>query len=193
MKINEDNQIRSWLESAAVWRFLSLLFQLPTSESCAELRRLAEELPPDQRERARELVSIPREAWETEFHRVLGPAGIPACESSYEENALAGRGPLLADIAGFYEAFAYRPSTAPAEVPDHVSVEFGFLAYLAVKIAFALYEDQTDEALVAREAYERFLKDHVGYWAERFRRTVERAASSLYSTGAHWLCALVIT
>jgi TorA maturation chaperone TorD len=193
MKIDDDNQTRRWLEAAAVWRFLSLLFQLPTSESCTELRRLVEELPPDQRQRAHGLATIPLEMWETEFHRVLGPAGIPACESSYDENALAGRGPLIADIAGFYEAFAYHPGPAPAEVPDHISVELGFLSYLAVKIAFALYEDQTDEALVAREAYERFLKDHVGYWAGPFRRTVERAASSLYSTGAHWLCALVIT
>lgn len=193
MKINGEVPTRAWLEAAAVWRFLSLLFQLPTAESYAELQRLTDELPHDQRDRARELMTIPLEAWEAEFYRVLGPSGIPACESSYDENALAGRGPLIADIAGFYEAFAYHPGQAPAEVPDHLSVELGFLSYLAVKIAFALYEAQTEEALVARKAYERFLKDHVGYWAEPFRRTVERANSSLYSTGAHWLCALVIT
>jgi TorA maturation chaperone TorD len=120
----------------------------------------------------------------------LGPGGIPACESSYDENALAGRGPLIADIAGFYEAFAYHPTNAPSEVPDHISVELGFLSYLAMKIAFATYEGKDEEAQVARDAYERFLNDHLHYWAEPFQQTVARAASPFYSMGAGWVFGL---
>jgi TorA maturation chaperone TorD len=178
---------RAWLEAAATWRFLSLLFQSPTREAYSELEKLAGELPPEQGARARQLLEVPLELWEAEFHRALGPGGVPACESSYEENALAGRGPVLAGIAGFYEAFAYRPAQAVSEVPDHISVELGFLAYLAMKIAFAEYESKEEEAGVTRAAYERFLKDHLCYWIEPFHHALAQTGSPCYLLGAEWL------
>lgn len=189
--ITDDNtETRRWLQVAATWRFLSLLFQSPTTESYRELQALINELPSQEQERARQLMTMPLEGWQAEFHRVLGPGGIPACESSYEENALAGRGPVIADIAGFYQAFAYNPTNAPAETPDHISIELGFLAYLALKIAFATYAGKHEEAQLTCDAYRRFLNDHLHYWAEPFQQAVARAASPLYSTGAEWVCAL---
>lgn len=190
MIINENAETRRWLQVAATWRFLSLLFQSPTTESYSQLHALIGELPPEQQERARQLMTMPLEGWQAEFHRVLGPGGIPACESSYDENALAGRGPVIADIAGFYQAFAYNPTNAPAETPDHISIELGFLAYLALKIAFATYAGKDEEAQLTRDAYRRFLSDHLHYWAEPFQQAVVRAASPLYATGAEWVCAL---
>ncbi len=136
-----------------------------------------------------EICAIPLKSWEPEFHRVLGAGGIPACESSYDDNALAGRGPLLADVRGFYEAFAYQPERPPAEVPDHLAVQLDFLAYLAVKIAFACHEQSREAEQTARDAYHRFIEQHLNTWAERFHARLTAATASPYGAVLDALCA----
>lgn len=187
--MNTEQRIdtRTWLETATSWRFLSLLFQSPKIETRDEMRALAGELPLDRRQLALKLASCDPEAWEMEFHRVLGPAGIPACESSYDDNALAGRGPTLARIAGFYEAFAFKPSNAKHEVPDHISVELGFLSYLAVKIAYAEYEGDIESSEIAINAYGKFLNEHLGFWVEKLVEMLQQAGSPFYSEASTWL------
>jgi TorA maturation chaperone TorD len=175
---------RRWLETAARWRLLSLLFQLPTRESRRELKRLAGSVPNGLAALGRDWTRVPIHDAAAEFHRVLGPGGIPAVESSYDPNALAGRGPLLADIAGFHEAFAYRPEKPPAEVPDHIAVELDFLSYVAFKVAFALHEGQGDEAGIAWQAYDRFLEQHLATWMAPFRERLEGAASPFFAQAA---------
>jgi TorA maturation chaperone TorD len=186
------NDIMLWLERAAAWRWASLAFQSPSETAHAELRAVADELPLAERERAQALASIPLETWEQEFHRVLGPGGCPASESSYDDNALAGRGPLLAVVAGCYGAFGYRPSDA-GEVPDHIAVVLGFLAYLAVKVAFAEYLGRPVERDVAREAYGRFLEDHVRYWVSRLGERLAEAESPFYAEAVERVRALAVS
>lgn len=169
-----------WLEVAASWRFASLLFQSPSEQSMTEVRALAGEVGLDWRASAKRLAEIPLDVWQAEYHRVLGPGGIPACESSYDDNALAGRGPLLSRIAGFYEAFAYRPDEASPEVPDHLSIETGFLAYLALKAAFATDAGADEPLALAREGYQRFLDEHLLYWIERFEERIAASESAVY-------------
>lgn len=188
MKTKTQNETQAWLETAAAWRFFSLVFRLPSKAQRAELRSIARELPADLRTLAKETQKIPLKIWESEFHRVLGAGGIPACESSYDDNALAGRGPLLADVRGFYEAFAYQPEKPPAEVPDHLAVQLDFLAYLAVKIAFAQHEGNDNAEETARAAYGRFLEQHVNTWVERFYARLSAAAASPYCAMADCLC-----
>ena len=182
-----EQDVLTWLQRGSTWRFLSLYFRLPTAETEAELAALA----PQASDALRELAEIRRQLtlaeWEQEFHRVLGAGGIPACASSYDDNALAGRGPMLADIAGFFRAFAYRPEKLPAEVPDHVAVELDFLAFLSVKVAFALHESREDQAAIARQAYEKFLTEHVRDWVERFHAMLEQASSPAYLRAAQIL------
>ena len=173
-------EVAGWLEVAAAWRFVSLLFQSPSEQSTAELRALSEEVGLAWRASARELAEIPLEVWQAEYHRVLGPSGVPACESSYDDNALAGRGPLLSRVAGFYDAFAYRPDEASPEVPDHVSIETGFLAYLALKAAFATDAGEDEPLALAREAYQRFLDEHLLYWIARFEELLAASGSAVY-------------
>lgn len=178
--------VASWLELAAAWRFASLMFQTPSDGSLAELRALTSEVPEAWRDEARALAAFPPEDWSTEFHRVLGPGGCPASESSYDDNALAGRGPLLARVAGFYDAFAYRPYDVTAEVPDHASVELGFLSYLALKCAYATY-DRNDTALdVTARAYHRFIDEHLRWWCDRFAERLEAAESALFAGAGAW-------
>jgi TorA maturation chaperone TorD len=175
---------REWLATAAAWRFLSCCFRLPEKSLRAELRAATPKLSAGLRKLAAQLQRVRRRDWEAEFHRVLGAGGVPACESSYDENALAGRGPLLADVRGFYEAFAYHPEKLPAEVPDHIAVELDFLAYLTLKIAFARHEERHDEAEIAELAYQRFLEQHVQSWTERFAARLAGAESPFYSAAA---------
>jgi TorA maturation chaperone TorD len=181
--------VSDWLATAAAWRFASLLFQPPTQEALIEMRALVAELSESGREEARQLAAVPFEAWEGEFHRVLGPAGCPASESAYDDNALAGRGPLLARVAAFYEAFAYRPDGDPREVPDHVSVELGFLGYLALKIAFAEHAGESEAREVAHDAYARFLDEHPAHWFGRFIERLVTGDSKWYALAAGWLAA----
>ena len=182
-----EQDVLTWLQRASIWRFFSLYFRLPTKEIEAELAALAPEVPAELRELAEMRQQLTLAEREQEFHRVLGAGGIPACASSYDDNALAGRGPMLADIAGFYQAFAYRPEPLPAEVPDHIAVEVDFIAFLAVKIAFALHESQEEKALVARQASDKFLTEHVREWVGRFHAALERAASPAYLRAARLL------
>jgi len=172
---------REWLQTATGWRLLSLLFQNPTREARRELNQLAAEGPKKLAPLAREWAETPRQEAEEEFQLLFGPGGVPAVESSYDPNALAGRGPLLADIAGFHEAFAYRPSKRPAEVPDHIAVELDFLSYLAFKTAFALHSGQKEESRVTANAFSRFLEDHLCTWVEAFRERLDRSASPFYA------------
>jgi TorA maturation chaperone TorD len=183
------NTTQEALSTAAGWRWSSLFFQSPTIASRVELRALAEELPEEFRELARELFAMPLDEWETEFHRVLGPGALPACESSYDDNALAGRGPLLAEIAGFYEAFAYQPEMETPETPDHLAVELGFLSYLALKVAYALHEEKPQERQIAEDAYWHFLEVHPLFWLGRWHEGIAQTGSVFYSAAANWLAA----
>ena len=175
-----EQDVLTWLRRASTWRFFSLYFRLPTEETEAELVALAPEVSAELRELAEMRQQLTLAEREQEFHRVLGAGGIPACASSYDDNALAGRGPMLADIAGFYQAFAYRPEKLPAEVPDHLAVELDFLAFLAMKVAFALHGSRQDNAAISQQAYEKFLAEHVKDWVERFHAVLERTSAPIY-------------
>jgi len=179
-----SREAKRWLATASRWRLLSLLFQLPTREARRELKRLAGSVPRDLASLAKAWTAVPMKDAAAEFHRVLGPGGIPAVESSYDPNALAGRGPLLADIAGFHEAFAYRPEKPPAEVPDHIAVELDFLSYLAFKTAFALHAGSWEESQITAKAYEHFLAEHLCTWVPTFHERLERAACPFYARAA---------
>jgi len=58
-------------------------------------------------------------------------------ETEYGRASAARKGPALADILGFYEAFGFRPAPAAAELPDHIGAELEFLGLLLLKDADA--------------------------------------------------------
>lgn len=186
------NGLRRWLETAAAWRAASLMFALPTPAVQDELCRLCETMPGDLAVTPRKFAGIAVEDWEEEYHRVLGAGGCAACESSYEENALAGRGPVLAGIAGYYQAFSYHPENPGSETPDHLSIETGFLAYLAMKVAFADQAQRGDEKAVALEAYDKFRDEHPRHWLPRFCEELSPYDSPLFSSAAQWVLFLTL-
>ena len=176
---NSRNSKR-WLDAASHWRLLSLLFQLPTRQSRWELRRLARSAPGNLAKLADEWTGVPLHLAAAEYHRTLGPGGVPAVESSYDPNALAGRGPLLADIAAFHKAFSYSPERLPADVPDHLAAELDFLSYMAMKVAFALESGESENARITDQAYNEFLKEHLTTWVGAFREKLTMSGSDFF-------------
>jgi nitrate reductase assembly molybdenum cofactor insertion protein NarJ len=212
---DREAAVAGWLARSARWRLASLLFSAPSEAVVGEARAVASELvamtgsepddgsaPPGADERgaglqaglgrvAQSLLSTALDAWVDEFHRVLGPGGIGATESAYDPNALAGRGPLVADVAGFYRAFAYEPVLETGEVPDHLSLELGYLAFMAMKVAFACHDGDDERRGIAEKAYSKFLAEHLLVWYPRFAEQVEATESTFYGAAAEWLAAIV--
>jgi putative dimethyl sulfoxide reductase chaperone len=151
--------VQFWLERSSVYLFASLALQVPDQDSAAAMASLMPSLAEHLQPLGRAIVDLPQDQREPEYFSVLGPGGCAASESSYERGAIASRGPLLADVAGYYEAFGFRPEVR--EVPDHVAVELGFASYLALKIAFARHSGRDEEASVAEAAWSSFTSEHL--------------------------------
>jgi nitrate reductase assembly molybdenum cofactor insertion protein NarJ len=156
-----DPGVRNLLLQAAEWHALEMLFQCPSPEWKHHLADLRREIAGTDVAKAMELAID--EASEGTFHSILGPGGpAPAREVSYRE--IIQLGYLMSELTTYYDAFAFRPATS--EVTDHVSVEAGFMGFLRLKEAFALVSGDQERASIAREAAERFRKEHLSYIAE---------------------------
>lgn len=160
------------LRRAARYRALSLCFAPPDEATRDELLALARDLGDDGDDGA--LMALATEAkadaeLEALYHSALGPTGVVRdSESDYEVNPLGGKGPLMADVAGFYLAFRYEDATLTAMSPDHVSVELGFMAWLALRIAYAGHVGDAEGAAICADASDKFARDHLGRWSATF-------------------------
>ncbi|MBX3269327.1 MAG: molecular chaperone TorD family protein [Sandaracinaceae bacterium] len=175
-----DGLVAAELERAATYRFLSLLFVPPTDEVGQELAELAAVVAPALREDAALVGRSTGRAIEGLYHRVLGPSGqVPDTECAFDDNTAGGRGQLIGDVAGFYEAFAF--AAAPGSTADHVANELGFLGWLAIKRAYAHHAGADEEGATTDGARAAFLRDHLGRWAIAF---LERLAQ--VGEGTHY-------
>lgn len=177
------------LHRAAKYRALSLLFLPPTDEIGAELRALAGDLAASDPALAEPLQALAEDlnaSLGNLYHAALGPTGsVRDCESDYEVNPLGGKGPLIADIAGFYRAFQYEDRTVIGLGPDHVSQELGFMAWLSLRTAFALHTEAAEGAAVCDQAARTFVSAHLGRWAATFvSRVRERCPETWYDAAA---------
>jgi TorA maturation chaperone TorD len=160
--------------------FASLALQPPDEARIAEMTLLVPTLPEPLCETATKISAFPAADWEPEFFSVLGPGACGASESGYARAAMASRGPLLTEVAGYYSAFAY-PGDRLREVPDHIAVETGFLSFLAMKVAFARFAGRAEEEAVAREAYDGFLHAHVESWVGDLCDALAESGSDHYA------------
>lgn len=167
------------LRRAASYRYLSLLFAPPTQEIGDELVALSSSVDPSLREDAEALGKSTGRSLQGLYHKVLGAAGqVPDVECGYDDNTAGGRGPLLADVAGFYRAFAFE---APAGITtDHAAAELGFMGWLAMKEAFARHEGEEEHRAITEEARHRFVKDHLGRWALAFLERLAQVAEGTH-------------
>ena len=114
---------------------------------------------------------------EGEYHRLFGTGlAVTPYETEYGPVREARKGPVLADISGFYEAFGFRPAPGAAELPDHIGMEFEFFGLLLVKEADARARAAAEEAAVAADAARTFFADHLAPWVPAFGQGLREAA-----------------
>lgn len=152
-----SQEARQAVQESARWRLAALLFERPKAGWRNEIESIAESVD-DAALRDTLKVALEDDTSEGEYLRLFGPGGaVSPREAGYGTMRDPGR--MLADVKGFYEAFAFRPQT---EDPlDHVSVEAGFVGYMKLKTAFALECGRGDEAEVTRQATRLFLEQHL--------------------------------
>jgi nitrate reductase assembly molybdenum cofactor insertion protein NarJ len=162
-----DERGTSLLREAAQWRMLGLLFECPSDHWRKQIAALATEIEDEDLRAAAEQAQT--QAAEGAYHSILGPGGpAPAREVSYHDTLQLGH--LLSELASYYGAFSFEPTTV--EALDHISVEAGFVGYLRLKQAFAEANGETERAEVAAETADAFLKDHLAYVAQPFARAL---------------------
>ncbi len=171
------------LRRAAHYRALALLFAPPDARAGDELRDLARDLGGAELAALAADVGAPLGAL---YHQCLGPTGaVRDCESDYEVNPLGGKGPLLADVAGFYIAFKYEDATLECLSPDHVAMELGFMGWLALRAGYAAREGSAGDLALCEDAAEKFMRDHLGRWAATLvARVAERCPDTWYAHAA---------
>ena len=100
--------------------------------------------------------------------------GVPPYETEYGAEALFQQPQELGDLNGFYHAFGLALNQAEHERADHVSCECEFLAFLALKEAYAL--EHTDTAMLeeTRKAERLFLRDHLAHFFPAFANKLAR-------------------
>jgi TorA maturation chaperone TorD len=91
---------------------------------------------------------------------------------------LAGKPPLLVDIAGFHAAFGLAPSTVQPDMEDHIVAELEFMSALAMREAWALANGPVGALAVTRAAARAFLGDHLGRWAGAFAGALAAATTA---------------
>jgi hypothetical protein len=150
------------LKDAAEWRLISLLFDCPTGGWFEEVKALGDKVTDKRLKRASEAAQ--KEASEGLFHSIFGPGGpAPGREVSYRGWLQPGF--LLSEVSSFYNAFSYGAKTR--EVPDHIAVETGFVAYLKLKELYAIECGDVERAGITADASLAFIDEHVSKYAEK--------------------------
>lgn len=153
------------LVDAAEWRLISLLFECPNDRWFEDVAALAGQISDKHLKRAARAAQ--KEASEGLFHSIFGPGGpAPGREVSYRGWVQPGF--LLSEVSSFYNAFSYEPDTR--EVPDHIAVETGFVAYLKLKELYALENGDAEKACVTADASRNFIDEHVSKYAEKIKK-----------------------
>lgn len=121
--------------------------------------------------------SVRTSLYETEHGRMRGVA----------------KGPELADIAGFYQAFGLELADEEGhrEMPDHLAVELEFYAHLLLKQALLGQLEDAEGQTVVRGARLSFLADHLGRLADAVGRTPAIMQDELLGAPLAWCARLV--
>ena len=114
-----------------------------------------------------ELIRGDQQVWSSQYEDIFGHTAcskVPLYELEYGEEHSYREPQELADIAGFYQAFGVQSAQKVHERPDHVSLEAEFVYVLLYKQAIALRNNDLENAETCRQAYERFLQEHLAFW-----------------------------
>ena len=128
-------------------------------------------------------------------HRLFGHtarSGVPPYETEYGTEALFQQPQELGDLHGFYNAFGLALNQAEHERADHVSCECEFLAFLALKEAYALEHGDSAMREETQKAERLFLRDHIGRFFPAFANKLTcEDGGGFYQALGEWGRALV--
>jgi len=123
-------------------------------------------------------------------HTARGP--VPPFETEYGADTLFHQPQELSDLSGFLNAFGLRLQASEHERVDHVRCECEFMAFLAMKEAYAV--EHGDDAMLGetRKAGRLFLRDHLGRFTAAFtQRLLREDPAGFYGALARILRAFV--
>lgn len=156
------------LDTAAEWRLIALLFEYPGPGWLRLVAGLGAEVRDSTLRMAADAAKT--EASEGVHQSIFGPGGpVPPREVTYLGGVQFGY--LLSELSAFYDAFGYQP--AVQEPVDHVAVEAGFVAYLALKETYARLSGDSEAADVASEAASSFRAEHLATLAHPLAEALE--------------------
>ena len=179
--INPSLEAQRAIVEAARWRLTGLLLERPQCGWLDEVQALAAEVEDKD---LREAAGAAGEATEGTYLLLFGEGGfVSPREVTYRP--MMDPGQILGSIAGFYEAFAFKPRV---EDPlDHIAVEAGFIGYFWLKEASALAagtaaKPDRENAEITRTARERFFESHPAH-------IIQPLAERIMETGIEYLAA----
>lgn len=159
------NSADELLRDAAEWRLISLLFDCPKGDWFKQVDELGRQVTDKRLKKAAKAAC--KEASEGLFHSIFGPGGpAPGREVSYRSWVEPGQ--LLSELSAFYSAFSYHAGSG--EVPDHVAVETGFVAYLRLKELYARENGDDESAEITADAAGSFTADHLAKYAQKLKK-----------------------
>ncbi|GIW95007.1 MAG: hypothetical protein KatS3mg110_3048 [Pirellulaceae bacterium] len=101
------------------------------------------------------------------------------------------RSQMMADIAGFYQAFKLQIAASRPERPDHLVCQLQFVAWLIYleRNTWSLADESGQgRRAVCRQAQQRFVRDYVAFWLPSLARCLaSEAPDGFYGTAARFL------
>ena len=132
---------------------------------------------------------------ESRYRRLFGPTPssnpVPLNETSYLVPGAEETGWILASIERHYSSAGIESTSASGNIPDHISVELEFIAYLCGREADAWADDDFKEARRMQDRQRRFLDKHMSKWVPIFLRAVVAKDDDLFSSAGQAIHAQV--
>ncbi|NOZ05634.1 MAG: 4Fe-4S dicluster domain-containing protein [Chloroflexi bacterium] len=122
--------------------------------------------------------------------RLLVGPGLPLVspyESWHKDAQMSGS--TSQEVAQWYEAYGAEPPAG--ELPDHMCIELAFLAYLYRQEAFALENEQAEDAEIWRKQAQRFLRKHPARWIPQVGETLAKQAGVVFGPLGELLAAFL--
>jgi TorA maturation chaperone TorD len=122
-----------------------------------------------------------------------GANSVPLYETEYGRHRAMVKGHELADLSAFYKAFGLELGSDDKikEMLDHISIELEFYGLLLLKEEALVEKNDAEGIFVVQEARRKFLKDHLGRFANEIAKNPKVATSSYYLSALTWCGELV--
>ena len=124
----------------------------------------------------------------TGFQRLFGPTRannpIPLNETSFLVPGAEETGWVLASVERHYSSAGIESTSASGNIPDHIAVEFEFLAFLCGNESDAWSNDDFKEARRMQDRQRRFLEQHPSIWVPILARAIDARDDSYFSSVA---------